>query len=140
MTWLSLHVFVNRAWPHLASVGEGGGGAEIGLGFVSHIFAKKSALAAPAYLMLLITGVGHMVWGGAKFWGKSPRQVAQTGPEGQNRKKKRWYLINATWAVVGLTWFAGLGVVVRGGEAAGWVGKQYDALLRGMPGLGRVFR
>jgi hypothetical protein len=138
--WLSLHVFLNRAWPHLASVGAaGGGGAEIGLGFVSHAFARKGPLVGPAYLMLLLSGVGHMVWGMAKFWGYSPKQVGP-GIEAAQRRKRRWYVINATWAAVGAVWFAGMGVVVRGGEAMGWVAKQYDALLGSMPGLGRLFR
>jgi hypothetical protein len=117
------HAFVNRTLPWIYE----GGSSGVGLGFVSHGFAKHPYVAWGGYVSLIGIGVGHFVWGVARWNGWTP--------VGSDKKaKRRWWTINGVAAIFTAFWMAGgLGVVARGGLSDGWVGKGYDALYSKIP-------
>jgi hypothetical protein len=117
------HAFVNRILPWVYE----GGSSGVGLGFVSHGFAKHPVVAWGGYTALIGIGVGHFVWGIARWNGWTP--------VGSDKKaKRRWWTINGIAAAFTALWAAGgLGVVARGGLADGWVGKGYDELYSKIP-------
>ncbi|MCJ1368560.1 hypothetical protein MMC16_007704 [Acarospora aff. strigata] len=132
------HVFVNRVLPLRVE----GGSSGVGLQYVAHGFARMPAVAGVGYAVFVGVGVWHVVWGWAKWMGWTPAQsVGQGrggGAEGQLRRKRRWYVLNAGSAMVAALWLAGgLGVVGRGGEMRGWLGRGYDELYRRVPVVGR---
>ena len=99
----------------------------MGLGFVSHGFAKHPFIAWSGYMALVTIGVGHFVWGVARWQSFTPVGSDQ-------KAKRRWWTINGVWAGVTALWMAGgLGIVGRGGLSEGWVGKGYDALYSKIP-------
>ncbi|KAF1348864.1 hypothetical protein BDV97DRAFT_298072 [Delphinella strobiligena] len=127
------HAFVNRAIPLQVE----GGSSDIGLGYVSHAFARHPAVSFVGFGALVTIGVWHTVWGWAKWLNLSPASVTVGGLEGQMRRKRRWYLVNAVSALVAGIWLAGgLGVVGRGGKAEGYIGADYDRLYRSIPIVG----
>lgn len=127
------HVFVNRIIP----LWYEGGSSSINLAYVSHGFAKHPVVSFVGFGALVTVSVWHVVWGWAKWLNLAPTQVTQGGAEGQLRRKRRWYLVNAVSAVVSALWLAGgLGVIGRGGAVGGWVGKEYDELYRHIPLIG----
>ncbi|MCJ1308799.1 hypothetical protein MMC25_002454 [Agyrium rufum] len=132
---LLAHVFVNRLLPLL----EEGGSSGVGLQYVAHGFAKHPALSFATYIGLVGVGTAHVTWGFAKYFGWTPEQ--STGEDGSDRdlqKKRRWYTINGIAATLAAVWMAGgLGVIGRGGPAAGWVGRGFDQLYRKIPIVGR---
>jgi Protein of unknown function (DUF1691) len=132
-----LHGFVNRAIPLRFE----GGSSGIGLGYVSHAFAKHPWAAALAYVPLIAVASWHVTWGSAKWLGLAPGQVQGATAEERRRKRRaRWWGTNALAALVAGLWAAGgLGVVARGGEMGGWRGKQWDDLYRQIPLLGRYW-
>ncbi|KAI9703489.1 MAG: hypothetical protein M1820_005793 [Bogoriella megaspora] len=131
---LSAHVFVNRVLPLKVL----GGSSDVGLRYVGHGFAKLPALSFVAYTALVGVAVWHGVWGWARWVGGLPEQVRGTGPERVVKGKRRWYLINGIAGMVAAIWLAGgLGVVGRGGEVAGWLGREYDGLYGRLPLVGR---
>lgn len=78
-----------------------------------------------------------MTWGWAKWLGYTPDQSTETGYRSELSRKRRWYIINGIAAAVTGLWMAGsFGVVARGGEALGWVGRLYDEMFRKIPILG----
>lgn len=99
----------------------------MGLGFVSHGFAKHPVIAWGGYTALIGIGAGHFVWGIARWIGWTP--------VGSDKKaNRRWWTINGIASSAIALWMAGaLGVVARGGLADGWVGKGYDALYSKVP-------
>lgn len=99
----------------------------MGLGFVSHGFAKHPVVAWAGYTALLGVGVAHIVWGVSRWSGWVP--------VGSDKKaKRRWWTINGIAAAFTALWASGgLGVVARGGLAEGWVGKGYDELYSKIP-------
>ncbi|KAK2624861.1 hypothetical protein QTJ16_006054 [Diplocarpon rosae] len=117
------HAFVNRLLPWVYE----GGSSSVGLGFVSHGFAKHPWAAWIGYVALVGVGTGHFVWGIARWNGWVP--------VGSDKKaKRRWWTINAISSLVTALWMAGgLGVVGRGGLTEGWIGKGYDALYAKVP-------
>ncbi|KAL3418901.1 hypothetical protein PVAG01_09122 [Phlyctema vagabunda] len=117
------HAFVNRVIPWWYE----GGSSSVGLGFVSHGFAKHPFIAWTGYIGLVGVGVGHFVWGTAKWM--------DWVPVGNDKKaKRRWWTINGVWLLSAAIWMAGgLGVVGRGGKSDGWVGKGYDELYAQVP-------
>ncbi|KAI9820294.1 MAG: hypothetical protein M1827_005916 [Pycnora praestabilis] len=128
------HAFVNRIIPLWVE----GGSSSIGLQYVAHGFAKHPAVAFAGYAVLVGTAAWHVVWGWAKWLGVNPSQVVEGGPEGVLRRKRRWYGVNVVSVVVAGVWMAGgLGVVGRGGEVTGWLGREYDELYRRVPIVGR---
>jgi hypothetical protein len=128
------HAFVNRVMPLLYE----GGSANVGLEFVSHGFARHPAVAFTGYTALVAAGSWHTVWGWAKWLGLTPASVVQGGPEGQMRRKRRFYVLNAVAALVAGLWLAGgLGVIGRGGASEGWLGKEYDSLYSKIPFVGQ---
>lgn len=125
------HVFVNRILPWWVE----GGSSGVGLGFVSHGFAKHPMLAYAGYAVLVAVGSGHMIWGWAKWVGLTPRSVQQVG-EAAKKSKRRWLMINGVAALTAVAWMAGgLGVVGRGGRSLGWVGIGYDEIYSYVPVL-----
>ncbi|KAK3364502.1 hypothetical protein B0T25DRAFT_442234 [Lasiosphaeria hispida] len=140
---LAAHVFVNRGLP-LAIEGDS---ANIGLAYVAHGFVRHPVTSWAAYGALLGLGCGHMVWGWAKWFGLAQgadwklehwtgnatvgRQAKKRG-----RRRRRLLLINTVAVAAAAGWaVGGLGVVARGGETLGWVGKLYDGLYAKIPGL-----
>ncbi|KAI9873846.1 MAG: hypothetical protein M1830_010538 [Pleopsidium flavum] len=130
------HAFVNRVLPLWVE----GGSSGVGLGYVGHGFARMMGVAGVGYAVFVGVGVWHVVWGWARWLGWTPGQVGEGGVQGQLRRKRRWYVINGVSAVVAALWMAGgLGVVGRGGEVKGWLGRGYDELYRRVPIVGRWF-
>ena len=117
------HAFVNRILPWIYE----GGSSGVGLGFVSHGFAKHPVIAWGTYAALVGIGVGHFVWGVARWNGWMPM--------GSDKKaRRRWRTINGICIGFAALWMAGgLGIVGRGGLSEGWVGKGYDALYSKIP-------
>jgi len=114
------HAFTNRLVPYIYE----GGSSSVGLGFVSHGFAKHPFLAWSSYTALIAVAAGHFVWGAARWNGWLPRG-------NDKRSKRRWWVINAISAAVAALWMAGgLGVI---GTGEGWVGQVYDLLYSKVP-------
>lgn len=128
------HAFINRVIP----LWYEGGSANVGLEYVSHGFAKHPIISYAGFTVLVGVGSWHVVWGWAKWLGLTPAQVTSYGQEGQSRKKRRFYVINGVAFALASLWLAGgLGVVGRGGEATGWLGREYDELYRRIPIVGQ---
>jgi hypothetical protein len=126
------HAFVNRVLPWWVE----GGSSGVGLGFVSHGFAKHPVMDWVGYAALVGIASGHIVWGWAKWMGWTPIGVGELSGNGK-KGKRRWWIINGVSALVAGLWVAGgLGVVARGGKATGWVGKGWDELYARVPLLG----
>lgn len=107
----------------------------MGLSFVSHGFAKHPVLAFAGYTALMTVGVGHVVWGWAKWIGVTPSSVKQLGA-GKKRANRRWWMINGVVALLAGVWMAGgLGIVGRGGRSSGWIGKGFDEIYSHIPML-----
>ncbi|ORY67518.1 uncharacterized protein BCR38DRAFT_427315 [Pseudomassariella vexata] len=125
---LASHVGMNRVLPLLAE----GDSSNIGLQFVSHAFARHEVIPWIAYTLLLGVGVGHMVWGWAKWWNVAPPMNWRRTTMDKRLRKRRsrmWWGINGSMALVVGVWAAGgLGVVARAGAAGGWLGSVYDAV------------
>jgi len=138
---LAAHVVMNRGLP-LAVEGDS---ANIGLAYVAHGFARHPVTSWVSYAALLGLGCGHMVWGWAKWLGAAQgagwhleRHTGNVTVDTQTRKKRRRRLlmINGVSALAVALWAAGgLGIVARGGETLGWVGKLYDGLYARIPGI-----
>lgn len=131
---LAGHSFINRVIPLLYD----GGSSNINLAYVSHGFAKHPAVSFFGFSALVTVGVWHTTWGWAKWLNLTPAQVTSSGYEAQIARKRRWYLVNGVSALLTALWLAGgLGVVGRGGEVGGWIGREYDALYSKIPFLGK---
>ncbi|KAK3372109.1 hypothetical protein B0H63DRAFT_420628 [Podospora didyma] len=138
---LSAHVFMNRGLPLIVE----GDSANVGLAFVAHGFARHGVVSWAAYAALLGLGCGHMIWGWAKWFGlaqgagwKLDRHTGNAKVDKQNRKKRRRTLMmtNAVAAAAVAVWAAGgLGIVARGGQTMGWLGKLYDDMYAKIPGF-----
>lgn len=123
------HMFINRGLP---------GRSNVNLSYVSHAFAKHPAISFTGFTALLSVGCFHITWGWAKWLGWTPDQATGMGAEKQLQKKRRWYIINGLAAAFTGLWMAGaFGVVGKGGEAPGWVGRQYDELYQMIPIIGK---
>lgn len=117
------HAVANRTIPWIYD----GGSSGVGLQFVSHGFAKHPFVATTGYTALVAVGVGHFVWGIARWNNWIPVGRDKTA-------KRRWWTINGITATVTALWLAGgLGIVGRGGKAEGWIGQGYDVLYSKIP-------
>lgn len=104
-----------------------GGSSGVGLAFVAHGFARHPFAAWTSQVALLGIGVGHMVWGSARWLG-------YLGPKDKKQAKRRRWLLNGISAAIAAIWAAGgLGVVARGGAAQGWIAKSFDQLYQMVP-------
>lgn len=123
---LASHVGINRILPLVVD----GDSSNIGLQFVSHGFARHPLPPWIAYTLLLSVGVGHMVWGAAKWFNLAPPpNWKKTTVDKQLRKRRRraWWGITGVAASVTILWAAGgLGIVARAGPAEGWLATVYD--------------
>ncbi|KAK3354421.1 hypothetical protein B0H65DRAFT_448332 [Neurospora tetraspora] len=138
---VAAHAFMNRGLP-LAVEGDS---ANIGLAYVAHGFVRHAWTSWLAYAALLGIGCGHMVWGWAKWFGVSQGAgwalerhtgVPEVDRKARRKRRRRLIWINAVAAAAAAVWAAGgLGVVARGGETLGWVGKVYDGLYEKVPFL-----
>lgn len=136
---VAAHAFMNRGLP-LAVEGDS---ANIGLAYVAHGFVRHPWTSWAAYAALLGVGCGHMIWGWAKWFGVSQGAgwklerhtgVPEVDRQARRKRRRRFVLINAVAAAATALWAAGgLGVVARGGETLGWVGKVYDGLYDKVP-------
>ncbi|KAI8631680.1 hypothetical protein F5Y19DRAFT_401954 [Xylariaceae sp. FL1651] len=125
---LSSHIAMNRLLPILAD----GDSSNVGLGYVAHGFARHAASAYIAYALLLSVGVGHMVWGMAKWLDLAPpanwKKITFDKPT-RRRRRRAWWTINTVAASLAVIWAAGgLGVVARAGPAQGWLASVYDGI------------
>ncbi|KAK4170524.1 hypothetical protein QBC43DRAFT_374773 [Cladorrhinum sp. PSN259] len=135
------HVAMNRGLPLFVE----GDSSNIGLAFVAHGFARHPVISWVSYAALLGLGCGHMVWGWAKFVGAAQgagwqleRHTGNVVVDTQTRKqrRRRLLIINGVSAMAVVVWATGgLGIVARGGETLGWVGKLYDGLYAKVPGF-----
>ncbi|RYP13882.1 hypothetical protein DL765_006670 [Monosporascus sp. GIB2] len=136
-TVFAAHVAMNRVLPLLVE----GDSSNVGLQYVAHGFARHARAHAPgllrvqgwaAYAALLSLGVGHMVWGWAKWLGVAPPAGwKKTTFDRRMRTKRRrawWTIQGVVVAVAGLWAAGGLGVVARAGAAEGWLGGVYDGI------------
>ncbi|KAI0130462.1 hypothetical protein BJ170DRAFT_731926 [Xylariales sp. AK1849] len=125
---LAAHVFINRALPLLVE----GDSSNIGLAYVAHGFARHGVQPWIAYALLLSLGVGHMVWGWAKWMGAAPPVgwwKSTMDKELRKRRRRTWWGINIVVVAIAGVWAAGgLGVVARSGKAEGWLGSVYDGI------------
>jgi hypothetical protein len=117
------HAFTNRLLPYIYE----GGSSSVGLGFVSHGFARHPFIAWTGYVALIATAAGHFVWGAARWNRWLPR--------GNDKKsERRKWLLHGISAAVAAIWMAGgLGVIGTGGQAQGWIGAGYDTLYSRVP-------
>ena len=130
---LAGHVFVNRILPLEVE----GGSSGVGLGYVSHGFAKHSAIANLGYAALVIVGSWHVVGGAAKWLRLSAEYVTEGGDYGHRKRTRRVRVVNLVAGVVAGVWLlGGLGVVGRGGLGRGWEAKNWDELYRRVPIFG----
>lgn len=94
----------------------------MGLGFVSHGFAKHPFISSASYAALVSIASAHFVWGVAKWNGWIPTGTTK-------KAKWEWWSIHAATVALASLWMSGgLGIVARGGLADGWIGKSYDVL------------
>ncbi|KAK4619305.1 hypothetical protein CLAFUW4_11711 [Fulvia fulva] len=128
------HMFINRAIPnHFYDNAD-----NVNLSYVSHASARHPIISYAGFSALLGVGCFHIVWGWAKWLGWTPDQSTDMSGHRAVGKKRRWYAINVIAAAVMGLWMAGaFGVVARGGEAMGWVARQYDEMYRMVPIVGR---
>jgi Protein of unknown function (DUF1691) len=117
------HAFVNRLLPWIYE----GGSSSVGLGFVSHGFAKHPLVAWTGYTALVGVASAHFVWGAAKWFGWI--LVGTT----KKSNRRRWTINAATVAFAAMWMAGGLGIVGRAGSADGWIGKNYDVLYSKVP-------
>ncbi len=130
---VSGHAFINRVLPLWIE----GGSSSIGLGYVSHAFARHPVVSFIGFGALVGVAAWHTVWGWGKWIGFSPAQVTEGGIYGQLRRKRRWYALNSASLAVTALWLAGgFGIVGRAGEVPGWVGREYDELYQRIPIIG----
>jgi hypothetical protein len=117
------HAAVNRTLPWIYE----GGSSGVGLGYVSHGFAKHPALAWTGYAALVGVAAGHFVWGMARW--------QNLVPMGHDKKsKRRWWTINGLSAILAGIWMVGgLGIIGMGGKGEGWVGRGYDEIYSKIP-------
>ncbi|KAI9747422.1 MAG: hypothetical protein M4579_007468 [Chaenotheca gracillima] len=131
------HILVNRVLP-LWAEGDSSG---VGLGYVSHGFAKYPVVATTLYAALVGVGSWHFVKGWAKWMGWAPEQVGDGISVGSaSQKRRRRWLTHVVSAFVASLWMAGgLGVVGRGGAAKGWIGRGWDDLYARIPLSQKLF-
>ncbi|KAF2764958.1 DUF1691-domain-containing protein [Teratosphaeria nubilosa] len=128
------HIFINRAIPNQFP----GGQSNVNLSHVSHAFAKHPVMSYAGFSALIGIGVCHITWGWAKWLGLTPDQATSSGVERQVWKKRRWCVINGIAAAVTGLWMAGgFGVIGRGGEAPGYVGRMYNEMYQRIPVVGK---
>ncbi|KAI0401658.1 hypothetical protein F4802DRAFT_579348 [Xylaria palmicola] len=125
---MASHVAMNRVVPILVD----GDSSNIGLEFVAHGFARHALSSYAAYALLLSVGVGHMVWGMARWLDLAPpanwKKITFDKPT-RSRRRRAWWTINAVAASLTALWAAGgLGVVARAGPAQGWLASVYDGI------------
>ena len=122
------HVFMNRVLPLLV-----GDSADVGLAYVAHGFARHAWLARTAYVGLIATGCGHMVWGMGKWLGVAPSTAswkdAVVERKVKRERRRKWMIVHGVTVAAAALWaVGGLGVVGSGGLADGWVAGVYDGL------------
>lgn len=119
-------MLINRLVP-LYHDGDSSG---VGLAYAAHGFAKHPWFSWLGNSALIGVSAAHIVWGWARWLG-------YLGPKDQRAAKKRRWIMNGISGLLAAVWAAGgLGIVARGGEAAGWVGKGFDALYQKIPIIG----
>ncbi|TQV90761.1 N2,N2-dimethylguanosine tRNA methyltransferase [Cordyceps javanica] len=123
------HAFMNRVLP-LAVEGDS---SNIGLAYVAHGFARHPVVAGVAYTGLIVAGMGHMVWGMAKWWGYAPStrgwlsSAVVVDKKTKRQRRSRWLSVHGAVLFAAAAWaVGGIAVVARGGLQDGWVGKVYD--------------
>ncbi|KAI8959384.1 DUF1691-domain-containing protein [Daldinia sp. FL1419] len=123
---LASHVGMNRILPLVVD----GDSSNIGLQFVSHGFARHPLPPWIAYSLLLSIGVGHMVWGWAKWLNLAPPanwKKITVDKQLRKRRRRAWWGIQAVTVGLAALWAAGgLGIVARAGPAEGWLATVYD--------------
>lgn len=120
------HVAINRLLPLLVE----GDSSNIGLAYVSHGFARDPIPPWIVYSLMLVFGVGHMVWGAAKWMDLAPpvnwRRTTIDKKLRTSRSRAWWGIHAIAVSLTGLWAAGGLGVVAAAGRAEGWIGKVYE--------------
>ncbi|KAI1177808.1 hypothetical protein F4777DRAFT_540426 [Nemania sp. FL0916] len=126
-TLLASHVAMNRLLPLIVE----GDSSNIGLAYVAHGFTRHPVSAYAAYTLLLSVGIGHMTWGMARWLDLAPpanwKKITFDKPT-RRRRRRAWWVINATAVSLTVLWAAGGLVVARSGPAHGWIGNVYNAI------------
>lgn len=129
------HAYLNRLLPLIVE----GGSSIVGLQYVSHGFAKHPIVSNVGFSLLVGTAAGHFVWGSSRWMGFHPDSIPGARSYGEQRAKRRRYLLHAITAAVAALWLSGgLGVVGRAGELAGWLGREYDHIYSQIPLIGHM--
>jgi hypothetical protein len=130
------HAAINRGLPWWVE----GGSSGIGLDWVGHGLSVGPMWYRIAgrvgYAALVAITASHVVWGWAQWLGWKPDQVQgrSSSEVAQKRAKRRWWVVSGISAATVTTWLAGgMGVLGRGGRVGGWVGANYDKLLKELP-------
>jgi hypothetical protein len=130
-----------------------GGSSGVGLGYVSHGFARRPAFWNLFYLFFVTAGAWHFVGGWATWMGwrvttarreRGSNKGSLEGyfglsdnPERAKRQRKMWWMVNGIAALGASVWLAGaLGIVGRAGEGAGWEAKSWNELYSQVPVIG----
>lgn len=123
---LASHVGINRVLPLVVD----GDSSNIGLQFVSHGFARQPLPPWIAYTLLLSVGIGHMVWGAAKWLDLTPpanwKKITVDKKLRKSRRRAWWGIQTVAVAMTALWAAGGLGIVARAGPAEGWLATVYD--------------
>lgn len=129
----AFHVWTTRLLP----LYQHGDSSLINLSYISHASALHPYISFSGFTALVGVGAWHFVWGAAKWMGLTPSQVKSSDSNRHLSRKRRWYSINVFAALAAGLWLAGgLGVVGREGKVDGWVGKEYDMLLKSIKSIG----
>ncbi|KAI5852044.1 DUF1691-domain-containing protein [Durotheca rogersii] len=123
---LASHVGLNRILPLVVD----GDSSNVGLQYVSHGFARNPVPSWIGFSLLLSVGVGHMVWGCAKWLNVAPpanwKKITVEKKQRKRRRRAWWGVQGVTVAIVCLWASGSLGVVARAGPAEGWLATVYD--------------
>ena len=131
---LAAHILVNRITP-LKVEGNSSG---VGLRYFAHGIARHPLLSNLGYSVMLCVASWHFVGGAAKYLKLSREYVTEGGDYGNQKRKRRGWIINGMSGLVAALWIAGgLGVIGRGGQGIGWEASNWEKIYKSVPVVGQ---